>query len=520
MTDKNVIIVGGGHNGLVCAAYLAKAGRKVTVLEAAPQLGGAAVTREFAPGYQSSGLAHLLFMLDPAIARDLGLSGHGLELADADLETVSLSAEGRHLFLRGDQARGGDLSAQDAGRLKEFTARMTKFANVLRKVYGARPPRLVGHWQELKGLARLGLAIRGMGRDDMREFLRIAGINIYDVMQEQFDSEMLKGAIAWDAVLGGNLGPRSNNSVLNYLHRLTGEVNGRRGALAAVKGGMGGVTAALARAAEAAGAELRTGAAVSRILVEGGRAVGVELDGGEVIKAGIVVSNADPKTTLAGLVGLGHFESGFALQVNNYRSKGNVAKLHLALDRLPAFTGLDPQALGGRLLITPGMVELEQAFDFSKYGEMSESPMMEITFPSLHDGSLAPEGGHVLSALVQYAPYALREGWEGGREQLLKRCLDVLERYAPGIGASVVHSEVLSPLDIEREYRIHGGHWHHGELALDQFLMIRPVHGSAQYATPLAGLYLCGAGAHPGGGVMGCAGRNAASEIIARGDAA
>jgi len=520
MTDKNVIIVGAGHNGLVCAAYLARSGRKVTVLEAADQVGGAAVTRDFAPGFRVSACAHLMFLLDQGIAAELGLEALGLQLAVADMPTIALAQQGEHLQLSGSSVSGGGVGAQDQARYPVFIQRMSKFSDVLRKVYGSRPPRLVGHWQELKGLARLGLAIRGMGREDMREFLRIAGINIYDVLQEQFDNDLLKGALAWDAVLGGHLGPRSNNSVLNYLHRLTGQSNGKRGAIAAVKGGMGGVTAALAAAAEAAGASIRTSAPVARIIVDNGLAIGVELESGEVLNAKTVISNADPKTTFLELVGARHLEAGFALQLDNFRAKGNVAKLHLALDALPKFRGLDRQAAGGRLLISPSMTELEQAFDFAKYGQVSESPMMEITLPTVHDNSLAPEGKHVLSALIQYAPYTLKQGWQSGVEQLRQRAMSVLERYAPGIGASVIHSELLSPADIEREFRIRGGHWHHGEYSLDQFLMLRPVHGSAQYATPLPGLYLCGAGAHPGGGVMGCAGRNAANEVIARGEAA
>jgi phytoene dehydrogenase-like protein len=520
MTDNSVIIVGAGHNGLVCAAYLARSGRKVTVLEAAQQVGGAAVTREFAPGFRVSGCAHLLFMLDPGIVTELDLEARGLTLAVADMPTIALAQHGEHLHLSGASISGGDLGMDDPARYAAFVSRMGKFSEVLRKVYASRPPRLVGQWQELKGLARLGLAIRGMGREDMREFLRVAGINIYDVLQEQFESELLKGALAWDAVLGGHLGPRSNNSVLNYLHRLTGQVSGRRGAIATVKGGMGSVTAALAAAAEAAGASIRTGSPVARIVVDQGLATGVQLESGELLSAGTVVSNADPKTTFMQLVGARHLEAGFALQLENFRARGNVAKLHLALDTLPSFRGLDRQATGGRLLISPSMTELEQAFDFAKYGQISESPMMEISIPTVHDGSLAPEGKHVLSALIQYAPYRLKQGWDSGAEQLRQRAMSVLERYAPGIGTTVVHSEVLSPADIEREFRITGGHWHHGEYSMDQFLMLRPVHGSAQYATPLPGLYLCGAGSHPGGGVMGCAGRNAASEIISRGDAA
>jgi len=348
----------------------------------------------------------------------------------------------------------------------------------------------------------------------MREFLRIAGINIYDILEEHFDSPLLKGALSLDGVLGTHLGPRSNNSVFATLHRMSGQVGGKQGALAYPAGGMGTVTAALAAAATSKGVAIRTSSPVTRILVDGDRVTGVELEGGEQIVADTVVSNADPRTTFFSLVGARHLEAGFVRKIQHIRMRGNAAKLHLALKTLPNFTGVEQNQLGERLVVAPDPAAVERAFDHAKYGEFSTSPALEIIIPSIHDASLAPEGQHVLSAIVQYAPYDLKGGWETGRETFTNLVLEQLSRYAPDIRQQVTRMELLTPVDIEREFRITGGHWHHGELALDQALMMRPVPGAAQYATPLSGLYLCGAGCHPGGGVMGHAGRNAAAALL------
>ncbi|HEV7717307.1 MAG TPA: NAD(P)/FAD-dependent oxidoreductase [Steroidobacteraceae bacterium] len=516
MTDRNrVIIIGAGHNGLVCAAYLAKAGCDVLVVEASDRVGGAAVTREFSPGYRVSACAHLSYLLDATISRELALAEHGLKTARANLRTVALAAEGDHLVFNGGQLEGGVLPEPDRAALAGYHASMLKFARVLGKQHNRRPPRIAGGGRaEAMGAALLGLDIRLLGRDSMREFLRIAGINIFDVLEETFESPLLKGALALDAVLGTNLGPRSNNSVLTLLHRLSGAATGVVGGLSLPEGGMGAVSDALAAAARASGAKVRTGNPVARITLDGDKVSGVELEGGEQLAAGTVVSNADPARTLLQLLGARHLETGFVHRVRHFRTKGMAAKLHLALDGLPDFSRLRAELAGERLVVAPDLGYIERAFDAAKYGQCSPDAALEITLPSVHDRTLAPSGKHVLSAIVQYAPFDPRASSDSARAEFLERTLGVLERYAPGLRRQVVASELLLPADIEREFRITGGHWHHGELALDQFLMLRPVPGAAQYAMPVKGLYLCGAGGHPGGGVMGSAGKNAAKAVV------
>jgi phytoene dehydrogenase-like protein len=521
MTERaRVAIVGAGHNGLACAAYLARAGRDVVVLEAAPQVGGAAVTREIAQGHRISACAHFSYLLDARLARELGLASHGLKWARTHLKTVALAESGDHLVLAGARIEQGTLSESDRAALAEYHARMMEFARVLARQHNRRPPRLGGGGREdLLGSAMLGFDIRRLGREPMREFLRIAGINVFDVLEERFESPLLKGALALDAVLGANLGPRSNNSVLALLHRLSGQAQGNDG-LSLPEGGMGAVSEALAAAARAAGATIRTGSPVARITMAGDAVSGVELEDGEKVAATTVVSNADPVRTLLGLLGARHLETGFVHRVRHFRSKGMAAKLHLALDAMPAFARLPAELAGERLVIAPDPDYLERAFDHAKHGECSPDPALEISVPTVHDRTLAPAGRHVLSAVVLYAPHDQRASGDGPRRTLLERTLALLERHAPGLRRLIVASELLLPADIEREFRITGGHWHHGELALDQLLMLRPVPGAAQYAMPVPGLYLCGAGCHPGGGVMGSAGRNAAHAILAARQAA
>ena len=514
MTDKTIII-GAGHNGLVCAAYLARAGRNVVVLEAAAEVGGAAITREFAPQFRVSACAHLLYLLDPGISRDLDLEAQGLKYAAADLDTISLAVDGDHLTLSRSGLSGAGISADDQASMKKYRRLMGRFEKVIAGLHQRAVPRLAsGEFSDLVGLAKLAWSIRRMGRNDMQEFLRLAAINIYDVMEEYFEHPMLKGALALDAVLGTHLGTRSNNSVFTALHRNSGSVGGKSGSVALPKGGMGAVTRALAGAAEKSGAQILTSAAVKRIRMDGDRVAGVELENGEQIDGVQVISNADPKTTFLKLLGAANMEAGFTRKISNFRSRGNAAKLHLALKGLPDFRGLDTSQLGQRLVVAPDMNYIEQAFNHAKYGEYSDNPALEIVLPSMQDDSLAPADHHVLSAVVQYAPYELKQGWESARGIFEDRIIRVLEQYAPGIRSQIIGSELLTPLDIEREFRITGGHWHHGELALDQALMLRPVPGAAQYITPVRGLYLCGAGAHPGGGVMGNAGRNAAKTVL------
>lgn len=509
------IIIGAGHNGLVCAAYLAKAGKKVLVLERADQVGGAAITRDFADGFRVSACAHVLHMLRPSVVRDLNLESHGLDMSQPGIATISLDAEGNHTTIGRDSLDGANVSDEDKTAYRDFVKRMEGHAKVLAKQYMKTPPRLasIGLKNSLK-LAGLGWDLRfGLGKKKMEDLMRIVTMNIHHLLDESLDNEALKGALSFYAVLGTSLDQRMQTSVFTYLHHVAGGLDTKA---VLPKGGMGGVSDALAASAQSFGAEIRTGAAVDHVLLDGGEAVGVVLSGGEEIRAKTVVSNADPRTTFFKLVGARHLEAGFAHRLGNLRNTGRVAKVHIALNGVPDFKGLETSALGNRLLISPSRKYLDNAYNHSKYGEFSAAPAMEITMPTMADASLAPDGQHVLSAIVQYAPYELKAGWDDSQKAAFTdRVIDALAVYAPGIRDQVVATECLTPADIEQEFGITGGHWHHVELALDQMLMMRPVHGTAQYKTPIEGLYLCGAGAHPGGGVMGAAGHNAAQEILA-----
>ena len=505
------IVIGAGHNGLVAATLLARAGRKVLVLEAAGQVGGAAVTREFHPGFRVSSGAHLLHLMPAQLQRELGLAERGLRLSGSQLPTTALGRDGEVLGI----GSGGP----DAAALAAYTAQMQRFAAALAPAFGAIAPRLgTGRWQDTLALLGIGWRIRRLGRTDMRELLRIGGMNAYDLLQEHFTSPLLQGALGLDATLGTNFGPRSPGTVLTLLYRLAAE-SACGGGLMQPEGGMGAVSNALAQAATAAGATLRLDAPVAQILVDGDRASGVRLASGEEFAAGSVISNADPKTTFLRLLGSRHLDTGFVRRVTHIRSRGLAAKLHLALSAPPGFTGVAADRLRGRLVVAPSLDHIERAYNHAKYGEYSAAPVMEITVPTLADPTLAPSGQHVLSAVVQYAPYELKGGWdESQRLSFAGILVDTLERHAPGIKASIQGAELLTPPDIEREFRIDGGHWHHADLAFDQFLMVRPVPGATQHETPLPGLYLCGAGCHPGGGVMGIAGRNAAHQVLKAGD--
>jgi phytoene dehydrogenase-like protein len=509
------VVIGAGHNGLICAATLARKGRTVLVLEAAAHVGGAAVTREFAPGFKVSAGAHLLHLMPRDLLQDLKLESHGLEWAAQRMATTALLPEAAPLALSAGAADQAGWSAADATAYAAYTARMRRFAAALAPVFSRIPPRLgFAAWSDRLALLRIGWQIRKLGRREMRELLRIGGMNVYDLLEESFDSAALKGALGFDAILGANFGPRSPGTVLTLLYRLAAESAAGASGLSQPKGGMGALCTAVAKAAGAAGAIIRTDAPVANILVEADRACGVVLESGERIMALNVISSADPKTTFLKLLGTAHLDTGFARRVNHIRSRGLAAKLHIALNRAPPFRGVSEAGLRGRLLLAPSLEYIEHAYNHAKYGEFSASPVMEITLPSINDPSLAPAGQHVLSAIVQYAPYALKEGWEKGRQRFLDVALGALERFAPGLRSCIVAAEVLTPADMEQEFRSSGGHWHHGDLAFDQVLMVRPVPGAAQYRTPVKGLFLCGAGCHPGGGVMGVAGRNAAQQVL------
>ena len=518
MTSYDAIVIGAGHNGLAAATRLAKGGRRVLVLEAANEPGGAMRGREFFPGFRSAGLAHLVNRLDGEVIRDLGLDLAG---DDRLLPTGVLDGSGPAVTLHG--AYGESIDGVSAEEAAAFTALRKKlvFQAGLLKRFLRRPPPQIGAISlgDLSTFAATGFSLIRKGRSEGRDFLRMLLMNVADVADEYLSDDRLKGLLAFDATLGIHLGPRSPTSLLGLYYRLTGDVAGRTGGQFVPKGGMASIALAFLKAAEKAGVTIRCAAPVGRILADRGRASGVVTRDGAEITAPIVVSAIHPQTTFLHLVDPAESGTGFVRSVKNVRSHGNVAKLDLALDAIPNFEGLSAEARGGRIVLVRSMEQVETAFNPAKYGEFSPDPVMEITLPSLADPSLAPSGGCTLSALVQYAPYRLKAGWETGKPAFLKVVLETLERHAPGIGKSIVAAELMTPVDIEAEYNLPGGHWHHGELQADQLLVNRPTGAASGYGTPIEGLYLASAGAHPGGGISGLPGWNAARHILSGAEA-
>jgi phytoene dehydrogenase-like protein len=507
------IVIGAGHNGLVCAAYLARGGQRVLVLEASDVPGGLGANREFHPGFHTP-VAHSICHFPRKIVGELKLASHGFASNSRQLPTIGLNSDGDHVVLDQGSVRG--VGTDDASTYEAYSRQMQRFAAALSPFWLKTIPRIgKAGLADSMTLAHLGLNLRRMGKSDMREFLRVASLPARDLMDEYFENDLLKATLSWDGIVGSKLAPRSpNGAVLALLYRMAGESAGGH---TIPGGGVNGVIEALAASAAEFGADIRCGAKVDRILVNSsadGLAVnGVRLADGETIEAERVVSAADPKTTFLEMLGVENLEIGFTNRIRRLRSDGYVAKLHLALNGLPQFDGLENP--DGRMLIAADMDTIEFAYDEAKYGECSGNPVMEIVVPSVHDSSLAPSGQHVLSAHVMYVPYRRKGGWtDAAREQICERSIDTIARYAPGIREQIVHREFLTPFDLEQEYRVTGGHWHHADLSIDQMLMMRPTYEAAQYTTPLPGLYLCGAGCHPGGDITGAAGHNAAREIL------
>jgi phytoene dehydrogenase-like protein len=514
---SNVVIIGGGHNGLVAAFYLAKAGLKPIVLERRASVGGGALTEEMHPGFQCPTLTHEL-LLHERIARDMELTRHGLERLTTDVEVCALGGDGPPLVLYDDVGRTVDalrgVSARDADGYAAYRTAIRGIASVLAPLLEAPPPDIdEPGTADVWNLLKAGRRFRSLGRREGYRLLRWGPMPVADVVQECFDLERLRATIAAPAASGTMLAPRSAGSMLVLLLReahllLAG---GRRWR---VRGGPGAMTRALADAARNAGADVRTAASVDRIVVRDGRATAV-IAGGQLVPASHVVSAVDPKTTFLSLVDPADLTPEFAAKMRNYRAAGTVAKINLALSALPSF-GVDATALGGRIHIGPELDYLERAFDHVKYGELSNAPWLDVAIPSILDPGLAPNGAHVASIYVHYAPLRLRSGdWSSARERLLAATLDVLERHAPGVRRQVVATQVLTPADLESSSGLAGGHIFHGELALDQLFTMRPLLGYARYATPIRGLYLCGAGTHPGGFMTGASGRLAARAVIA-----
>ncbi|MBN8631112.1 MAG: NAD(P)/FAD-dependent oxidoreductase [Rhodobacterales bacterium] len=495
MPSFDTIVIGAGPNGLAAAHRLASKGAAVLVLEAGAAPGGGA------------GLAHLAYNLDPRVEAAMNLSAHGLVWQTANLATTALSPDGAHLRLEGafGERLSGDLPEADRTAWAALRARLLRFAAVLSPLNRIAPPRIArGAGNPMTSLAMIGLRARMLGAAEFRELGRILLTNVHDLLDDELTDPRLKGALAFDATLGGWLGPRSPNSVLPWLVRLSGQTAGVQGALGVPKGGMAALGAAMASAATARGVTLRVNAPVARIVIEGERTKGVVLASGEVIGAARVISAIAPTTTLLSLVGPRHLDAGLVTRARHQRARGGAAKLHLTLRSLPDFRGADPK---DRLIIAGSEHDVERAFNPVKYGRVPDRPSLEVMIPTAHEP--AADGRHHLSAIAQFAPHAPADR-DGARAAMLAACLAQLETHAPGIGALVEDAELLMPYDIEARFGLPGGQWHAGELSVEQMLFLRPLPGIAQYKAPVPGLWLASAGCHPGGGVSGSAGWNAA----------
>jgi phytoene dehydrogenase-like protein len=513
------LIIGSGHNGLTAAFYLAKAGLRPLVLERREVVGGAAVTEAIAPGFRSP-LAHVTGPVREAVVRDMQLARR-VEFVRPDPRLIALSLDGRGLAFATDVARTTEairaFSETDAARYADFCGALERLGGFLQGILAMTPPSLAAPATgDLWDLLKTGRRFRALGRTDGFRLLRWMPMAAADLVAEWFTSDLLMAAIAARGIFGTAQGPWSaGTGAVLLLNAAADPVPG--GSSVMVKGGAGALTAAMAEAAREAGAEIRTGASVARILVRDGRVTGVVLEDGTEIAADAVVANTDPKRTLLQLVDPVDLDPGFIAKVRNYRMPGTVAKLDFALSALPAFRAIPHAAdLRGRLHIGPTIDYLERAYDAVKYGEISTEPYLDVAFPSVLDPSLAPPGRHVMSVHMQFAPYRLANGrsWNAMRDTLAPTVLRTLERYAPGISQLVDGQRVLTPLDLETTYGLTGGHILHGEPALDQTFTMRPVLGWAQYRTPIDGLFLCGSGTHPGGGLTAASGHNAAREIV------
>jgi phytoene dehydrogenase-like protein len=519
--QRDLVIIGGGHNGLVTAFYLARARFKPLVLERRAQVGGAAVTDEIHPGFRCSTLAHAAGPIRPDIVRDMQLEQYGLRLITPVIGVTALSPEGRALSLYQDADKSASeisaFSAKDAKKYGEFQQSLAKMGRVIAEALATTPPDIDHPSRgDLWSMLKTGRAIRNLGKKDMYRLLRWGPMAVADLAAEYFETELLRAVVAARGIFGTFLGPWSAGSAMVLLIRTAADPHPAGSAWFAA-GGMGALTQAMSSAAKTAGVEIRSGAEVIEIRVKDGAATGVLLSTGEEINARAVVSNADPKRTLLKLTDPIHLSPDFVKKLQNYRGNGTVAKVNLALSGLPKFTALtngDATALKGRIHIGPEIDYLEHAFDESKYGNFSRQPYLEATIPSLTDPTLAPEGKHVMSIYMQYAPYKLKGDWEQQRKELGQTVVQTLAQYAPNLPEMILTHQIITPHDLEEVYGMTGGQIFHGELALDQFFTMRPLLDWARYRTPIQNLYLCGSGTHPGAGLTGGSGANAAREIL------
>jgi phytoene dehydrogenase-like protein len=518
---RDAIVIGGGHNGLACAAYLARAGLDVLVLERRDLLGGAAVTEEPWPGYRISSASYVVSLMPPRIENELRLRSHGYRVSVIDPDYWVPYPDGSALTLWDDVGRTAEeiarFSKADADAYVEFDRYFQRLGTLLRELLFVVPPNLT--LRDSLSWLKLGARFRHWTGRDVAEIVRLFTLSGADFLDEWFEDERVKGALATQAIIGAWCGPMSPGSAYVLLHHWIGEVDGHAGAWGWVHGGMGAVSDALASAARAAGAEIRTAAPVRSVAIREGRARGVELEDGTVLPARRVISNAHPITTYLDLVGEAHLPDQVVRDIRRYRTRSGSVKVNLALGELPRPTAWDGPVPGdphtGLLAVSPSIEYLERAWDDAKYGRTSERPYLEAVFPTVFEPDVAPEGKHVALCFTQFGPFELAEGsWDTEREAYGNKIVGTLDEHCPGFAKTVEEMEVLAPPDIEERFGLLGGNIFQGEMSPDQMFSMRPIPGYADHRSPVAGLYLCGGGTHPGGGVMAVPGRNCASVVV------
>ena len=524
-TDTDVLIIGAGHNGLVCAYYLARAGLKVTMLERRSVVGGAAVTEAFHPGFRNSVASYTVSLLNPTVVADMDLAGHGLSVVERKVANFLPLPDGDHLLVGEGRtaAEVSRFSSRDAERLGAYSERLEAVADVLRALILTTPPNVVsGGWREalpevLKG-AGLGGRLAGLSMTGRRDLLALFSQSAGDYLDGWFDSDPIKAAFGFDGVVGNYASPYTPGSAYVLLHHVFGEVNGKKGAWGHAIGGMGAITQAMARACAGQGVTILRDSAVREILTENGRAVGAVTEAGRAVRARVVVSNLHPKLLFGRLVDPGVLPADFRERIDRYRSGSGTFRMNVALSELPRFSCLpeDGDHMTAGIIMAPSLAYMDRAFMDARTSGWSKAPIVEMLIPSTLDDTLAPPGMHVASLFCQHVAPTLSDGrsWDDHRDEVADLMIETVDAHAPGFRASVLGRQVNSPLDLERTFGLVGGDIFHGKLELDQLFSARPVLGHGDYRAPLAGLYLCGAGTHPGGGVTGAPGHNAAREIL------